>query len=383
MPDVMVLGPGAVDQLISVLVDRGYRPIGPSIRDGAIVYEELAGADDLPVGWGDEQQPGSYRLVHRGDERCFGYVVGQDSWKRYVFPERSVLWRAEMTEDGFEQLPVDDPPDLALIGVRPCELAALAIQDTVFRGEFPDPDYAARRRRLFLVAVNCTDPAGTCFCTSMGTGPSVGDVSAADLVLTEVVVDGEVRYLAEAGGPTGEDVLAELPAHPAGDEERRAAAARVSDAASAITKRLDAEDVAALLSANLRSPHWDDVAARCLSCASCTLVCPTCFCSTVEDDLSLDGSTATRWRSWDSCFSLDFSYIHGGPMRSGAGHRYRQWLTHKLSWWVDQFGELGCVGCGRCITWCPVGIDLTAEVAAIRSIDVRAGVPVPTPEVVT
>ena len=83
--------------------------------------------------------------------------------------------------------------------------------------------------------------------------------------------------------------------------------------------------------------------------------------------LFLYGARAERWRKWDSCFTLDFSYIHGGSVRTSAAARYRQWLSHKLATWIDQFGSSGCVGCGRCITWCPVGIDITEEVAAIRA----------------
>jgi ferredoxin len=96
------------------------------------------------------------------------------------------------------------------------------------------------------------------------------------------------------------------------------------------------------------------------------MACPTCFCTTVDDVTDLTGSQAVRSRRWDSCFSMDFSYIHGGSVRSSGASRYRQWLTHKLASWQDQFGASGCVGCGRCITWCPVGIDLTEEVEAIR-----------------
>jgi sulfhydrogenase subunit beta (sulfur reductase) len=111
------------------------------------------------------------------------------------------------------------------------------------------------------------------------------------------------------------------------------------------------------------------VASRCLGCANCTLACPTCFCASVSDTTDLEGETAARVRRWDSCFTLDHSYIHGGSVRASLRARYRQWLTHKLASWIDQFGVSGCVGCGRCITWCPVGIDITEEVAAIRARD--------------
>jgi Fe-S-cluster-containing hydrogenase component 2 len=132
-------------------------------------------------------------------------------------------------------------------------------------------------------------------------------------------------------------------------------------------RSLEAAGLDKVLLAGLESPRWEATAARCLSCANCTMVCPTCFCTTVEDTTDLTGDHAERWRRWDSCFTLDFSYIHGGAVRRTTASRYRQWLTHKFATWFEQFGESGCVGCGRCITWCPAGIDVTEEARAFRT----------------
>ena len=137
--------------------------------------------------------------------------------------------------------------------------------------------------------------------------------------------------------------------------------------ARSMGRTLDTDGIKELLYGSYEHRRWDDVAARCLACANCTLVCPTCFCATVEDVTDLTGDHAERWRRWDSCFTLEHSYLHGGSVRTSTRARYRQWLTHKLATWIDQFGTSGCVGCGRCITWCPVAIDITAEVAAIRA----------------
>jgi ferredoxin len=186
-----------------------------------------------------------------------------------------------------------------------------------------------------------------------------------DLLLVEVLA-GDHRLVVTAGSPLGQELLAELPTGPASDADLAAGAAAADGARAAMARRLDTEGIRDLMVHNPDHPRWDDVAARCLACGNCTLVCPTCFCTTTEDRTSLDGAATERWRRWDSCFSLDFSYAAGGVVRSSVRSRYRQWLTHKLATWWDQFGESGCVGCGRCITWCPVGIDLTEEVAAIR-----------------
>ncbi|HTW11667.1 MAG TPA: 4Fe-4S dicluster domain-containing protein [Solirubrobacteraceae bacterium] len=366
-----VIAPEMLDELITVLRGRGFRVLGPRVRDGAIVYDDLSSAAQLPIGWTDEQDGGSYRLRRRSDQARFGYAVGPHSWKQFLFRPEVRLWRARRSAAGdavVEEEPVSDEA-LAFIGVRSCELHAIEIQDRVFMGgAHVDRDYAAQRAGAFLVAVNCTTPAGTCFCVSMGTGPKAG--AGFDLALTELL-DGEHRLLAEAGSERGAAVLAQLPRRPATEADLAAAGAAIETASSRMGRTMETGDLRDLLAANLEHPRWDDVADRCLSCGNCTQVCPTCFCSSVEDASDLGGEVATRTRVWDTCFSVDYSHIHGGAIRRSSRSRYRQWMTHKLGTWIDQFGTSGCVGCGRCITWCPVGIDITAEVAAIRATEQR------------
>ena len=341
--------------------------LGPTVRDGAIVYDDLEAAGELPIGWTDRTDGGTYRLERRDDEARFGYAVGPHSWKRYLFPPRVRLWRSTRDEGDvpkIEEEPLDETP-LAFLGVRSCELHAIEIQDHVFMGgRSIDRDYAARRDGAFLVAVNCFEPSGTCFCVSMGTGPKVE--AGYDLALTELL-DGEHRLLVEAGTERGAEILAELQQRPATEADGQAAEASVDQARHKMGRVMETGDIRNLLMSSLDHPRWDEVASRCLTCGNCTLVCPTCFCSAVEEETDLAGAEAERWRVWDTCFSVDYSYIHGGSVRPSGRSRYRQWMTHKLATWFDQFGSSGCVGCGRCIAWCPVGIDITEEVAAIRA----------------
>jgi ferredoxin len=369
--------------LLDVLRARDYSLVGPTIQQGAIGYGPIASLDDLPAGWTNVQAPGASRLERRDDDQLFGYVVGPHSWKKYLMPNEVVVWRGERSNGGFHTVEPEPEPAYAFIGVRPCELAAIAVQDRVFMNGAADPTYRLRRESAFILAVNCTEPGANCFCTSMGTGPAVAEDAAYDLALTEVVRDGSLAYLIESGSEVGDAVLRGAAATPvaASEADLELRSAVMEEAAAAITKTMDTDGVRELMLANLRNGYWEDVGARCLACTNCTMVCPTCFCNTVEDQMSLDGTMAERTRKWDSCFSIDFSYIHGGPLRTTPEARYRQWLTHKLATWWDQFDVSGCVGCGRCITWCPVGIDLTAEVAALRKVDSRQGLAVPLPEV--
>jgi len=297
----------AFASLLGALRGAGYTPIGPVLRDGAVIYAELGSIEDLPRGWTDRQEGGRYRLERRQDDAFFGYAAGPYSWKSFLFPPSLRLWSAERKDADVRFVPAEEPASkLAFIGVRACELNAMAIQDRVFlEGPFADPVYRARREAALIIAVQCGSPGGTCFCASLEMGPRAE--RGFDLALTEVL---EGSY----------------------EHER-----------------------------------WAEVAKRCLACGNCTSVCPTCFCSTVDDVSSLSGAHAERWRRWDSCFTTEHSYIHGGEVRRSVASRYRQWLMHKFRTWVDQFGTMGCVGCGRCITWCPVGIDLTEELAAFRS----------------
>jgi ferredoxin len=361
-----------LDSLLNVLRKQEFRTVGPRVRDGAIVYDEVTSAADFPTGWRDEQDGGTYRLVKRNDEALFGYAVGPHSWKRFLHPPVVRLWQAARKDAGFEITPEkNDAVKLAFIGVRSCELAAIHIQDRVFMGgQHVDAAYKARRGSTFIVALNCGQAGGTCFCVSMGTGPQVQD--GFDLALTEVLEDGRHYFLVQAGSEFGKQVLDEIPHREAEAAEKAAAERVVARTTAQMGRSLDTTDIKGLLYRNYEHPRWNNGAARCLTCGNCTLVCPTCFCTTVEDVTDLKGEHAERWQKWDSCFTMDFSYLHGGSIRASSKARYRQWMTHKLATWIDQFGTSGCVGCGRCITWCPVAIDITEEVRAIRDTEHQA-----------
>jgi ferredoxin len=360
-----------LQRLLDALRAAGWRVLGPVVRDHALVFEEIHRVEELPVGWRDEQAPGRYRLARDGSPRVFGVVHGPGGIKAHTFAPREVLLEVEM--DGASgpgrpfsartRLPAVER--IALLGVRACDLAGLLVQDRIFlRDRFPDPHYAARRDGLLLVAVGCTRAVDTCFCASMDTGPAPR--GGYDLALTELD-EGGGGFVVRSGSEAGAALLAGLALPAAAPARLAREEAAYAACTEGMRRALPREGLRDLLFGELEHPRWDDVAARCLSCGNCTLVCPTCFCHDVRDEPALDGRGSLRVREWDSCFNLEHAQVHGTNFRPRIRDRYRQWLVHKLAGWIDQFDVSGCVGCGRCITWCPVGIDLTEEVAAIAA----------------
>ena len=352
--------------LLGLLVERGFELVGPTVRDGAIVLDRIDGPGDLPRGVREVHGPATYRLERTGDDRLFAWAHGPDSGKRFLFPPRELLSTSAMGNGSTVVEPAPLPQvRFAFIGLRACDLAAIEVQDRVFL--IADPAYRARCESSVFVGVNCGTPGETCFCTSMGTGPRC--TIGYDLALTELDDGG---FTLEAGTPRGEELVAALGARQAAPGEERAALAVTERAAANMGRELDTADMPELLYRNRKHPRWDEVAARCLTCTNCTMVCPTCFCHDIVDSVSLSGDQAARTREWASCFTEEFTHTAGGDVRSSGRARYRQWLTHKFASWIDQFGTSGCDGCGRCITWCPVGIDVTEEIAAIRATDGEA-----------
>lgn len=364
----LVFGVNALGTMMDRLNAEGFTVVGPTTREGAIVYDEIHRLEDLPAGWKDETERGTYRLIKRDDAALFGFTVSPVPWKRFLLPPEKVLWRARLNPDDSKftiEAEPDPPQQLALFGIHPCDLAALQILDQVLLGgPFVDPEYQARRAKALTIVVNCSEASPTCFCASVDSGPRA--TTGFDIALTEILEKGRHEFVVEIGSDAGAALLSDIDSRPAEDEDLQRARQVTDRTRSTLKRSLDVSGIGDLLFENLDHPRWEQVANRCLACGNCTLSCPTCFCTTIEDKTNLTGKVSERWQKWDSCFTIDFSYIHGGSVRNSTRARYRQWLTHKFASWQKQFGTLGCVGCGRCIVWCPVGIDITEELQAIR-----------------
>jgi sulfhydrogenase subunit beta (sulfur reductase) len=358
----------ALNDLIRTLAGEGYTVLGPVVRHNAISLQPIASANELPKGVNDEQDGGHYRLIPGDPELSFEYVVGADSPKSYFFPAKLPLF-AFHVDDGRFVLDEGHPsvPRYAMLGVRPCDLAAILVQDRVFGLDDPrmfrcesETWYREARELALLIVVNCTSPSGTCFCASWGTGPEARH--GFDLALTEL----RGGFVVTVGSERGQELIGRLEVRPPSAAELELAELKLQRARERMGRHLETEGIKELLDKNLEHPEWNDVARRCLSCGNCTMACPTCFCCTVTDWTYLDRARVTRVRYWESCYTHQFTHMTVGPERNTIRGRYRHWLRHKMGTWWEQFGTTGCIGCGRCITWCPVGIDVTEEIARIR-----------------
>ncbi len=356
-----------------------YRIIGPKIENGVVILAEIK-YGDIPAGYRDSQKPGRYRLSPEKDSQVFSFSSGPDSFKRFLNPPLAELFHFHRFETG---LGITSPPfsekggisetglPICFMGIRACDLWALKLYDRIFPGgRVRDRTYESLRRNSLIIAFNCLYPSGNCFCLSTGTGPEVKDTF--DVAVTEL----KDSFLLEEGSARGKEILGLLPLGHAGERQSLEKRERIETCKALFRKSIAADELPEIIFRNLDHPHWEDIARRDLECGNCTQVCPTCFCNTSydfvypggisgEDKCNLELS-GRRLRKWDSCFSRDFAQVHGGNFRLSRKARYRHWMAHKLAYMQDQFGLPGCVGCGRCITWCPAGIDITRELEALR-----------------
>jgi len=337
-------------------IPQGYDVIAPVKQEWAVNLAKIDSSADLALGWKSDEHPGRYRLRRAATGLEGARPMTSPKW----FTHRPIetLSNARRDENGDWQYETPMAPTVkqAFFGVRACDVSGMLVMDRTFNRQFHDAQYDAARRNNIIIGISCFDPGNNCFCSTFNTGPELKD--GFDIGLS----DFNDKYLIEVATDAGAKIIAGVDVKPAGrrlleiKEERTAAARR------RMARAFDLQKAVKVLNANYDHPYWQEPSARCLSCANCINVCPTCYCYQIDDKSNLAQTETSRERRWDACQNLEFAAVHGGNFRPKRVDRIRQWCNHKLNWTIEQYGCAGCVGCGRCITWCPTAIDITEPV---------------------
>ncbi|WPM32043.1 4Fe-4S dicluster domain-containing protein [Hydrogenobacter sp. T-2] len=349
-----------IRELFEALKD-GYIVLAPKLRDGLIALSEVQSLEELPLGYRNIEAPGF--CVIEKVEGYFTYTHPYNSFKSFLHPTELPLIRVrkEREDLNFQTL-VPEEKAMCLFDIRACDLSALKVLDTVFlyKNPHPDPYYASLREGLFVLAVNCSYATSTCFCTTMETGPEVKE--GYDLLITEL----SEGFLTEVGSEKGKRIIEKVKDKREAEGKHFEEKRKILEKTELTMKRaFQTEGLTKRLYERMDAKYWEHIEKRCVACTSCTQACPTCFCFDIIERNNLELEESLRVRVWDSCFSPSFATVHRFNLRQSVHSRYRQWLMHKFAYWVGQFDCFGCVGCGRCITWCPVGIDIREEVRRI------------------
>ena len=265
------------------------------------------------------------------------------------------------TKDGQVSEPALDTKPKLIFGMHACDTRAMTLLDTVFDAkDYQDPFWKARREATAIITLGCDEPCKTCFCTTVEGSPF--NRQGADIIMTNI---GEAFHL-EALTPKGEKLCKGLPL--ATKAEDRKVAKLQEQTTISMPKAFETEGLKAALDANFDSNYWEEVQRSCLGCGVCTFLCPTCFCFDIADE----AARSKRYRNWDTCmFSVYSKEASGHNPRPSRKERTRQRLMHKYSYWVDQIGKIGCTGCGRCVRYCPVGLDIRAMLREAGTLPVE------------
>lgn len=292
-----------------------------------------------------------FRPITNSAELAANYTRSDLPFKEWLFPPTEVIlrYRIENGEPVLEDPEVDAPETVALF-LRPCDAAAVAILDKVFGGDYEDEFYLTRRRRLTIVGLSCTDPLPECFCAAVGLSPT--SELGSDVLLTPIGDEFLVEVLTEKG----EQLVQQF--------ERLFADAegltKEQVTADAVAKMKRTEPLPSLMgdyAQMFEHPVWEEVARKCLGCGVCAYTCPTCHCYDIVDEAGL--FEGVRCRNWDCCaFALFTLHASGHNPRPTQAHRYRQRILHKFAYFLQTYGQNMCVGCGRCVVKCPVGMDI-------------------------
>ena len=333
----------------AILMKKDLKSWVGSLTDAYTVYGPKSKGNDF-----------AFERIHYPDELVLDYSTTILPLKKFLVPPSEAILRFE--EGSVRRLPEEGASKTLLFGVHSCDASSFAVLDKVFIGEYRDDRYVKRREKIVTVVLTCSEPEETCFCSSMGTGPSLEQ--GYDVLLTDL---GD-RYLVESGSLEGDALIETIPGavlpRPMDFERKKRL---IEDALKKFKRKVVTDGLPELFRKNLDHPMWTRIRDIDLACGQCVLVCPTCYCFDLRDTSDVTSANGERVREWDCCVLLEFAEVAmGGNFRRDRGARVRQFMGHNLSYCIEQFGRFKCVGCGRCIQACPVHIDITEVAGKVR-----------------
>ncbi|MFZ3254104.1 MAG: 4Fe-4S dicluster domain-containing protein [Syntrophales bacterium] len=306
-----------------------------------------------------------FQAWQRGDEPLTDFGNSRDVPKQFFFPAREEIMKYHREGQDMIFACAEKPAGKSILfGVRPCDARSFYLLDMLFDQEqYQDPHYIDRRVKTTVIALACVHPPyATCFCTAVEGSPTSRE--GVDIMLTDL---GD-SYLVEFLTPKGEGWLPQFGALPVADAAAVEKQEKIaSQAAREIKTAPPAQAIKPILDRSFEHAFWDTIHGKCLKCGACTYLCPTCHCFDINDETK--GNDGVRIRNWDSCmFPIFTKAASGHNPRTSQKERWRQRVMHKFKYYVDNFGAMSCVGCGRCVRRCPVNIDIRKIIADIAQL---------------
>ncbi|MEW6070064.1 MAG: 4Fe-4S dicluster domain-containing protein [Candidatus Thermoplasmatota archaeon] len=310
-----------------------------------------------------ENNIAKFSIINDGTKIFYEYSNSTIPPKQIIFPQSEVLFKFQLTRKITElQVPVTEGKEKIILWLRPCDAKSFLILDKIFDSEYKDNNYINKRKTTTLVGLSCNSPSSNCFCTSIKGSPFSKE--NLDVLFTEL----DKSYYVEVITKKGEELIEKAP-RLFSEVSKEASIKKVelqAEAERKIVRSVEVNKITEKLKAIYESAFWDSIGEKCIACGICAYLCPTCHCFDINDEVSITRAKGARIRTWDYCthqlYTLQASGFNPRPTQK---YRVRNRVYHKFKYFQDNFNSTGCVGCGRCVEYCPVNIDVSEILSKI------------------
>jgi ferredoxin len=338
--DAMILEKDKIGDIIETL-SKDHNVFAPIVQGGVVMFSEVGVGDTIEL------------------ER-----FSRTSAKSMFFPQTEVMLRFKMGKEGKVEGPEREDRGTAIVGLRACDGRSFEIMDKVFGGDIDDPYWSQKRENSILIGMTCNKPGPNCFCPSVGGGPFY--TTGMDVMLSDLGDKFYAEIVTEKGRKFIEDNKALFTPAEDGDKQKKEELA--SKAEDGFKRQVDISDLGQKLENIFEDDYWAEAAAKCFGCGICTFLCPTCHCFDIQDETLCND--VKRVRVWDSCMYPEYTmHASGHNPRPGRMNRIRNRVYHKYKFMIDNLEVIGCVGCGRCIDYCPTNTDIIELLDGAKGVE--------------